>query len=403
MSLKVYKILYNIYKIGETNIKEKIRGSYLEKEDEVYKKLQQRLDELPFGFPPTESGIEIRLLKRLFTPDEANIALNLKFSLDELEPIESIYDRLKGQGYSFDELEAHLDNMAKKGAILGIKKEGKKLYSIVVLPIIYDFQVDKLTKGFINDMRLYIKERWAVEAAKTRVQNLRVIPIEKSIEPNLLVANYDDVRDLIEIAEEPFIVMNCVCRQTKDLLNEPCKATPRRKICLGFGDKARFYLEYGWGDQISKEDVFSILKQNQSENLILQTGNAQKIEILCSCCTCCCASLGSLTKLPNPSDFVVTNHYAVVDPDKCVGCGICVEICKLNARSLVDHLSLVNEKRCIGCGNCVAECPSEATKLCKKDKAYVPFLTLGDLYNDLLESRKLMKERERKRLLRKRK
>lgn len=373
------------------------------KEEAIYKQLQQRLDELPIGFPPTESGVEIRLLKRLFTPDEANIAIMLKFSLDKLEPLESIYDRVKKLGYSFDELEKHLDNMAKKGAILGINKGGKKLYSIVVLPIIYDFQVDKLTKGFINDMRSYVKERWAVEAAKTGIRNLRIIPIEKSLNPNLSVANYDDIRELIEIAEEPFIVMNCVCRQTRDLLNEPCKATTRRKLCLGFGDKARFYLEHGWGNEISKEKVFSILKQNQSEGLILQTGNAQKTEIVCSCCTCCCGSLGSVIKLQNPSDFIITNHYAVVDSDKCVGCGMCVKVCKFDARSIEEHLSSVNKKRCIGCGNCVAQCPSEATKLCKKDKEYVPFLTLGELYNEMLESSKILKERERNRLLRKRK
>lgn len=43
----------------------------IEKEDNIYRKLQHQLDTLPIGFPATNSGVEIRLLKFLFTPEEA--------------------------------------------------------------------------------------------------------------------------------------------------------------------------------------------------------------------------------------------------------------------------------------------------------------------------------------------
>jgi hypothetical protein len=36
---------------------------------DVYEKLAMHLDDLPAGFPRTESGVEIRILRRLFTPD----------------------------------------------------------------------------------------------------------------------------------------------------------------------------------------------------------------------------------------------------------------------------------------------------------------------------------------------
>ena len=39
--------------------------------DELYRKLQQHLDRMPVGFPATESGVEIRILRQLFTPEEA--------------------------------------------------------------------------------------------------------------------------------------------------------------------------------------------------------------------------------------------------------------------------------------------------------------------------------------------
>lgn len=43
----------------------------------IYKKLATHLDNLPAGFPPTESGVEFRILKRLFTEEEAEIATGL--------------------------------------------------------------------------------------------------------------------------------------------------------------------------------------------------------------------------------------------------------------------------------------------------------------------------------------
>ena len=45
--------------------------------DEVYYKLAEVLDSLPNGFPATESGVEIRLLKKIFQPDEAELFCDL--------------------------------------------------------------------------------------------------------------------------------------------------------------------------------------------------------------------------------------------------------------------------------------------------------------------------------------
>ncbi|GAI16559.1 unnamed protein product [marine sediment metagenome] len=48
-------------------------------EENVYRQLQQRLDDLPVSFPSTKTGVEINLLKILFTPEEAKIAIKLNF------------------------------------------------------------------------------------------------------------------------------------------------------------------------------------------------------------------------------------------------------------------------------------------------------------------------------------
>ena len=41
----------------------------------IYEKLRERLDDMATGFPATESGIEIRLLKRMFSEPEAELFL----------------------------------------------------------------------------------------------------------------------------------------------------------------------------------------------------------------------------------------------------------------------------------------------------------------------------------------
>ena len=81
---------------------------------DVYTKLQRHLDNLPIGFPSTNSGVEIRLLKRIFSPKEAKIASELRFLPETLD---QVYERIKNSGITIEELEQILDLMAKKGSI----------------------------------------------------------------------------------------------------------------------------------------------------------------------------------------------------------------------------------------------------------------------------------------------
>ncbi|MFX0057135.1 MAG: hypothetical protein ACFE8J_02425, partial [Candidatus Heimdallarchaeota archaeon] len=85
----------------------------------IYRELQIHLDKLPIGYPATESGVEIRILKHLFTHDQAEIALSLGFYPDKLK---KLHRKLKK--YSLEELEQRLDEMYFKGLInRGIRNE----------------------------------------------------------------------------------------------------------------------------------------------------------------------------------------------------------------------------------------------------------------------------------------
>ena len=52
---------------------------------------------------------------------------------------------------------------------------------------------------------------------------------------------------------------------------------------------------------------------------------------------------------------------AVVDENKCIGCGTCVERCPAGAISLNDQgIAVVDKEKCTECGKCARSCPVEA-------------------------------------------
>jgi ferredoxin len=357
--------------------------SNVDEEIEVYRNLQKHLNQMPIGFPAVKSGADIRLLKHLFTPKEAKIAIFLRFGWDrDLETLETIYERVKKTGISQEKLEKILDAMASKGSIMSKRENGKKLYGNAELAVgMFEFQVNKLTKGFVEDFLEYMDQGWWPEALKVKGAQLRTIPVEQSIEPKHNVSNYDDLLKLLDTTEGPYVAVNCVCRQMKDVMEDPCKVTSRRELCLGFGKPAQLYIDQGWGRSISKKEALEILRKNEDDGLVLQPDDSQQLNFICSCCGCCCEFLTTLKKLGSPGNFSITNYYAEVDSEFCTGCGTCVEICQMNAISLKNELSSIKRRKCIGCGNCVAKCPSEAIQLNKREREFTPYPTMDDLFD----------------------
>jgi len=360
---------------------------------EVYRKLQRHFDTFPLRFPETESGVEIRLLKHLFTPEEAEIASAIKCgypgSFDTYESIDDISKRVKHLGLSIGELEQHLDNMAKKGAIMGSTKDRKKIYANALLVIgIYEFQVNKLTKEFQKDLDQYFSETWGPANSEIRAQQMRTIPVGIKIEHENPIAKYDDIKILFEESPGPFLLTNCVCRQSQDLLNSPCKATNRREVCMAVGEMAQLYIDQDYGREITKDEALKYLKQNEEERLIFQLSNSQEMIFVCSCCTCCCGGLISLKSIPNPADYTSSNYQVSINNDLCSGCGICIERCQMDAIELKNDLASIIQKRCIGCGNCVVGCPERAISLNIKENIGVPPKSTFDLFSYITERRR---------------
>lgn len=354
-------------------------------ESEAYEELRAHLDRLPVGFPSTQSGVEIRILKYLFTPEEARMATQLSMLP---EPLHRIYRRVRKSGVSIEEVERLLDRMAYKGIALLKNKGGNKYYSNAMLAIgMYEHQVDRLTKDFAEDMLQYLDEAFATELYRTKIPQMRPIPIEKSIPQEFGVSTYDSIRGIVADIDGQIVVANCVCRQAKDAVGERCHQTDLRETCLIFRDSAQRYLDMGLARPISREEAFDILSKAEEAGLVLQPVNSQRPQAVCCCCGDCCGLLTAVKKFPRPAELCATSYYAEVDEELCTGCEACVGRCQLQAVALADDVCRVDHDRCIGCGVCVSTCPSNAIQLYKKTSQSIPPKTTGILYKNILSKK----------------
>ena len=353
----------------------------------VYRKLQQHLDKMPIGYPATESGIEIEILKLLFTPEQAEIALTLGFYP---EKVAKLHRKLKQ--YSLEELVEKLDDMYFNGLInRGIREENGmevKYYTAAPLAIgMFEYQLNRLTPEFFKAVEEYFDQGFLDEFNRTKIPQIRTIPIEQTVEHDQVIASYDDLKHVIETIGGPIAVADCICRTGMDMIGEPCKKTNTRESCFSFRTAAKVYIEKGLGREVSKEEALKILEKAQEDGLVLQPGNSQRPMNICTCCGCCCGVLSHQNKLEEPAQFFATNFYAKVDPEACIGCCICEERCNMDAVHVEDVVAMVNLARCIGCGACVPTCTSEAIKLYKKEGEIIPPKNTVETYLAIMDKK----------------
>ncbi len=345
----------------------------MNKEDQVYHELRKHIDQQAVGLPSTKSGAEIRILKRIFTPEEARLAMHLSY---RPQSSAQIYETLRSSGMSEVEMEERLDSMVRKGGIMYVEKNNIRYYYNMPFVVgILEQQLGRLTPDFLVDIEEYQRNRaFGLTMLTTKVPQMRTIPVGKSIRVEHHVTTYDNVRELINATEGPIAVQACLCRKISEIHGKKCKQTSRLETCMGFGEWAKEGIRSGVSRGISRTEALEIIKQNEADGLVLQPSNDQKVEFVCSCCGCCCGMLGALKILPRITDFWATNYYAEVNSEVCTGCGTCVDKCPMDAAGIneKDGVSTINLDRCIGCGNCVAACPSGALSLVKRERETIP-------------------------------
>lgn len=329
---------------------------------DIYRQLQKQLDQYSMGFPATESGIELKILKYLFSEADAEIFTSLTPMLEDANSVASRLDR------PASEVSDKLDDMAERGLLFRLKKEsGSRYGAIPFVHGLFEFQVNNLQSDFAKMAKQYFEEAFDHAMQTNADYFLRTIPVQESIDMTHNVASYDDAVEILR--SKPFIVVtDCICRKTADLIDQSCGKP--LEVCFMFGSMGQYYLDRKMGREVSLEEAIDILTSCREAGLVTQPATSQNPAGMCNCCGDCCGVLRALNNHPKPAEMVFSNYYAVVEIDDCTGCETCIDRCQMDALSINDDgVAVVDRDRCIGCGLCVITCPTEALTLVSKSES----------------------------------
>jgi electron transport complex protein RnfB len=328
--------------------------------DEVYDKLAKVLNTLPNGFPSTKSGVEIKILKKIFDPEQADLFCDLRLTFETPEQI------AERTGRPLEGLEEMLKTMWERGQVFGVIFGSDRLFRMVPWVIgIYEFQLPHMDRELAEMCEEYMKV-FGQQFSEHQPQLMQVIPIEREIHATHEALHYEKVSSIIENGQS-FLQMECICKKEQGLLDNPCDRPV--EVCMGIAPVPNVFDNYRYGHPISKEEAYELLRKSEEAGLVHLTWNVQGGHFfICNCCGCCCGVLRGINELGIPASKVVNSHYyAEIDPDTCELCGTCAEErCQVNAIEEGEDAYQVIKEKCIGCGLCISTCPAEAIQLIRK-------------------------------------
>ncbi|PKN72473.1 MAG: 4Fe-4S ferredoxin [Deltaproteobacteria bacterium HGW-Deltaproteobacteria-10] len=329
--------------------------------DNIFRDLQERLDSYSLGFPATKTGIEITVLKRLFTEKNAEMFLNMSPLVEEPATVSA---RL---GKPLEEVAVQLEDMAQRGLLFRLKKgESLKYGAIPFMHGLMEFHVKRLDREMVEIVEQYFDQGFHQAIADVKGMFLRTVPVHESITVEHHIAAFEDARAILE-KNEIIAVTECVCRKEKNILGKGCGKP--LEACFMFGSMARYYIDNKMGRRVNLEEAIELLAKAQEAGLVTQPGTAQNPAGMCNCCGDCCGVIAAVKKYSKPAELVFSNYQAVADRDSCTGCEICLDRCQMDAITMIDGVAEINLDRCIGCGLCVTTCPVNAMSIKAKDAA----------------------------------
>ncbi|MBU4315849.1 MAG: 4Fe-4S binding protein [Proteobacteria bacterium] len=324
---------------------------------DIYQEVQKQLDQYCIGFPATESGVEIDIIKELFNEKEAWLFSKME---GELETPESVSQRI---GQPVEKVAKDLEKMALKGLLYRVREANAVKYSAI--PFIHgllEFQIASMPKKLVHLTGNYIKEK--LHENLSGALAMRVLPVNESIEATNQIASYDDVYEILK-KEELIAVADCACRVQKKVFDRACDSP--MEACIMVGPMADYYLDNKMGREITLDEAMRIIRACRDAGLVTQTQSATRPFMICNCCKCCCGFLGAQRRTPYPGKLVVSNHISIVTADNCIGCETCLGYCQTEAITMnADEIAEINYDRCIGCGLCISSCPEGALSLVAK-------------------------------------
>lgn len=319
---------------------------------DVYTELVERLNY-------TGSESLLRVLQRLFTPDEGRLLLQLPAELSDLA---------HKSGTDEETVQRKLEEFVERGLVI---PTGKGFCFARDVTQLHDSTLSSDEKWIDTEILDLWKElqetewiqRMASGLGDSYVQFIRVLPAWKAIErsPEISAGELlpeDNIRELIKGAD-PIAVVPCACRRSMRGCDSPLD------VCLQFNRGAEYAINRGAGNRISAEEAIAIADRAEDVGLIHTWPMAAygRLNEICNCCRDCCAIFAIGIKLGNMEQILEKSRfYAEVDQELCNGCQDCVERCFFEAIEMKKSSTsrklkaTIDRIKCFGCGLCAVVC-----------------------------------------------
>lgn len=346
--------------------------------DTIYHRLREILDSHPNGFPITSTGVEIKLLKKIFTPEEAEMATQMTFTAEMPEQIAARIGR------DLNTVTTLLKKMVENGQLFLFKMGEMRAYSLMPWAVgVFEFQMGRMDEEFAN----LAHEFWNSEEARNlfslKTAVMRTIPIEKTIKKDAVVAPSDSIRNMIDNAMS-FAVGDCICRK-EAILNGSGTCDKPMEVCLRFAPLENILEDIlkelspqnnFIGRIINRAEAHKILDEAEAAGLVHTVENYKDgIINVCNCCRCHCIPLQAIQKWGGYGASAKSQYLAEINSESCAGCFTCEDRCPVHAIAVEGDTAVIENSRCIGCGLCATTCPSESISLKAResiDRTYIP-------------------------------
>ncbi len=323
-----------------------------------FRALARRLNQVPNGFPPTESGVELRILARLFRPEEAELAAHLRLTP---EPAAAIAART---GQEPATVRALLKGMARRGLIRAERGPGGLHYALLPFAVgFYEFIGDRLDAELAQLVEAYFAEAHpAIFAVEPALQ--RVIPVEEAVSLDVEILPYERASAMLDEAKA-WGVVDCICRREKQLIGQGCGRP--LDVCLVLSAVPGAFDGAGSVRALTREEASDVLRRAEEAGLVHSTSNTRTrlpyLWYICNCCPCCCGVMRGVAEFGLARSVAHSAFVCVVDAEGCAGCQACQERCPFGALRIEEGIAQVDVARCAGCGLCAAACPSSTLRL----------------------------------------
>ncbi len=334
-----------------------------------YKNLIERLNRFPQGAPP--SAHLNKILKILFSEKEADLVSLLPIKPFTAEKAGKIW------GLNLPETRKILNELAGRALLVDVEQNGKSEYSLPppmagffefsLMRIRDDLDQKALAELFYQYLNVeedFIRELFT--GGETRLGRTFVNEPVLSNENALHVLDYERASKVIEEARHLAVGL-CYCRHKMQHMARECDAP--MDICMTFSSTANSLIKHGHARRVDKSEGLDLL-QLAYENNLVQFGENVKdsVNFICNCCGCCCEAMIASRRFSHLNPVHTTNFIPEIDTTNCNGCGKCVNICPVEAMTLISasdphrpkkKQARLDEERCLGCGLCVRVCTNQ--------------------------------------------